>query len=105
MCDGLLVHVDDGLNDVPEVFDGFSEGKRGHFVEVIEESPAVHVLDHQINILFLLEETVKFYDVRVVEAGMQPNFSAQLVDHLVFQYLALYYFFDGCHEASIMVPP
>lgn len=40
------MHVDNGLDDVSEVFDGFSEGKRGHFVEVIEESAPVHVLNH-----------------------------------------------------------
>ena len=104
MCDGLLVHVNDGLDDISEIFYGFSEGKRGDFVEIVEESAAVHVLDHQVNIVLFLEEAVKLDNVRVVETGVKPYLSAQLIDHLVLQYLTLYYFFDGGNEASIVVP-
>ena len=98
------MHVDDGLNDVPEVFYGLTQGKRGDFVEIIEESAAVHVLNHQVNIVLFLEEAVKLDDVGVVEAGVQPNLSAKLIDHLVLYDLTLYYLLDGCHEASIVVP-
>lgn len=97
------MHVDDGFDDISEVLYGFAQGKRGDFVEIIEESAAVHVLDHKVDVFFFLEEAVELYDVGVIEAGMKANLSAELVHHLVFDYLALHYLLYSCNKTSIVV--
>ena len=66
MGDRFFVHVYDCFNDVSQIFDSLFQGKGGDFIEIVKKCPSVHVLKHQIHILFILEKSIKFNNIRMV---------------------------------------
>ena len=70
MGDRFFVHVNYRFNDVSQIFNSLFQGKGGDFIKIVKKCPSVHVFKHQIDILFFLEKSIKFNNIRMVEAGV-----------------------------------
>ncbi len=74
------------------------------FIEVVEKSPAVHVLHYKVNVFFFFEKSKKFNNVWMVQGIMKLNLFWKLIDHFVLLDFRFDNFFNGCNESSFMVP-
>lgn len=77
------MHLDDGLDDVPEVLDGLSDFDGLDDVEVFEQSASIHVLQEQIEAAIGLEEPVELDYFRVIKRAVQFDFFDELIDDVV----------------------
>lgn len=77
------MHLDDCLDDVPEVLDGLSDFDGLDDVEVFEQSASIHVLKEQIKTVIGLEKPVELYYFRVVKRAVQFDFFNELIDDVV----------------------
>lgn len=101
MCDIEIMQVDESINYVLEETNSLFGGKHPNFILVIKESSSTQVFQHQINVLFFLEETVKLDDVGMFKSTVQSNLSNELVHHLHIDQFFLYYFLYGNNEACL----
>lgn len=95
------MQVDERIYDVLEETNSLFGRKHPNFILVIKESASIQVFQHQINVVFFLEETVKLNDVGMLKSTVQSNLSNELIHHLHIDQCLLYYFLDGNYETSL----
>jgi hypothetical protein len=98
------MHIAQSLDDVFEVNGCHRHLKVGYFVEIVEKGSTIHVLHHEIDVVFLLENSIKLHNIGMVEACVQPNLLDKLIDHFVFDDCLLFYFLDRRYKTTGLMP-
>lgn len=70
MGDRSVMHVGKGFNSISEILYCLFGLQHILFSHVIEQCPSTHILQHQINIILMLEETIKLHNVGVIQGTM-----------------------------------
>jgi len=57
------MHVHKRFDYVSQILNGLSDVEIVHFIEVVEKSPSVHILECKIDVFLVLEAAIKPDDV------------------------------------------
>ena len=104
MRNRFIMHIIQSLDDILEILHSHPHRQTRHLVQIIKQSPPVHILHHQINILLLLKHPVKLNNIRMLQTSMQPNLLRKLIHHLILHHLPLLDLFYRSHETSVVMP-
>jgi len=76
------MQVHESFDDVPEEVSGLLNSESTRIVEILKQSPSIHILKNQVYILLILEEAIEFNDFRMVKRTVQLNFFGKLFNHI-----------------------
>lgn len=78
------MHVGESLDGISEIFGSLFGGEDVLFGHVVEKSAPAHIFQNQIDVVLVLEKSIKFDDIRVIQGAVEPYFPLELLDHFVF---------------------
>ena len=103
MYDLLFVNVVKSLTDLANDRTGVCFLHSVVLSEQLQQLPARAVLNQQVHVFLVLEETIKRCDVTVVEEELDAEFSCDLVDVLFFTDLLLRHYLHAAEETCFLV--
>lgn len=90
-----LMHILEGINGLLHVPGSDVLGA----LELVHEDAALRVLHQQEDVILVIEVSVQFYDVGVIQPIMDLQLSRELGDHVVLQDCGLEYFLQGVQSS------
>lgn len=66
MGNWLIMHVAQGINNISKVLNCRFDRKAADFIEIVEKCATIQIFHNEINIVFLLKNSIKFNDVGMV---------------------------------------
>lgn len=70
----LVVHLLDGLADFPEEHDRLGLWKRIPKIHVVEKRAALHILQHQVDVVLIRHHRVELHYIGVAQEGLDLDF-------------------------------
>lgn len=77
------MQVVNGFSDLPDDFRGLLFAQGLLLLQAFIEGSPVHVLEDDVEVGWVIEETVHSEDVSMIETGLDFDLEGQLVDHHV----------------------
>lgn len=84
VSDAFFVQVDNCLRHMLYLHSRLLFCKYFPLLQLMEESPFLHVLQHEVDKLLVAEDAVNLKDILVAAEALDLDFFDQLLDHLIF---------------------
>lgn len=83
VSDPSVLKVLDWLSQVPDLFGRVLLWEFFELFQVVKKRTLLHEFEHQVNVCFVVEDSVNFQDEGMIQVTLELDFENELVDHFV----------------------
>ena len=83
VSDPSILKVLDGLSQVPDLFGCVLLWEFFELFQVVKKRALLQEFEHQVNVCFVVEDSVNFQDEGMSQVTLELDFEDELVDHFV----------------------